>query len=83
MAMLQISRLTFGYEGGVENIFENVNLILDTTWRLGLIGRNGKGQTTFLKLLKMCIRDSLRDAQGHGRDRQARRRGNTLELIAA
>lgn len=51
MAMLQISRLTFGYEGGVENIFENVNLILDTTWRLGLIGRNGKGKTTFLKLL--------------------------------
>ena len=47
MAMLQISRLTFGYEGGVENIFENVNLILDTTWRLGLIGRNGKGKTTF------------------------------------
>ena len=32
-------------------IFKNVNLTLDTDWKLGLIGRNGSGKTTLLKLL--------------------------------
>lgn len=51
MAQIQISNLTFGYEGSYENVFENVSLTLDTDWRLGLVGRNGKGKTTLLRLL--------------------------------
>lgn len=51
MSMIRISDLTFGYDGSYENVFENVSLCLDTDWRLGLTGRNGRGKTTLLKLL--------------------------------
>ena len=51
MSEIKISNLTFAYEGGYENIFENVSFSLDTDWRTGLIGRNGRGKTTLLKLL--------------------------------
>ena len=51
MAQISVSNLTFCYEGSFDNIFENVSFVIDTDWRLGLIGRNGKGKTTFLNLL--------------------------------
>ena len=35
-----------------EIIFSGVSFNIDTDWKLGLIGRNGKGKTTFLKLLQ-------------------------------
>ena len=40
---LSIRDLTFAYPGG-EPVFEHLNLNLDTGWRLGLIGRNGRGK---------------------------------------
>ena len=51
MSLIQVSNLTFGYEGSYENIFENASFQLDTNWRLGFTGRNGRGKTTFLNLL--------------------------------
>ena len=51
MSLIQISGLTFAYEGSYENIFENVSFQIDTNWRLGFVGRNGRGKTTFLNLL--------------------------------
>ena len=51
MAQINVSGLTFGYEGSYDNIFEDVSFSVDTDWKLGLIGRNGKGKTTFLNLL--------------------------------
>ena len=51
MSMIKISNLTFAYEGGYDNIFENLSLQIDTSWKLGLVGRNGRGKTTLLKLL--------------------------------
>ena len=51
MSLLQVSDLTFGYEGSFDNIFENISFSVDTDWKLGFIGRNGKGKTTFLNLL--------------------------------
>ncbi|MGN1100892.1 MAG: ATP-binding cassette domain-containing protein, partial [Huintestinicola sp.] len=51
MSVISINGLSFGYDGAEENIFENVNLQLDTSWRLGLTGRNGRGKTTLLRLL--------------------------------
>ena len=51
MSLISVTNLTFGYDGSVQNVFENVSLNIDTDWKLGLIGRNGKGKTTFLKLL--------------------------------
>lgn len=51
MSLINVKNLTFAYEGSHDNIFENVSFLLDTDWRLGLTGRNGRGKTTFLKLL--------------------------------
>lgn len=52
MSLINITNLTFGYDGGYENIFENVSFQIDTDWRLGFTGRNGRGKTTFLRLLQ-------------------------------
>lgn len=51
MSVIQIQNLTFGYDAHYQTIFENVSLTLDTDWRLGLIGRNGRGKTTLARLL--------------------------------
>ena len=51
MAQISVNNLTFSYEGSFDNIFENVSFSIDTDWKLGFIGRNGKGKTTFLNLL--------------------------------
>ncbi len=51
MAQINVSNLDFAYEGSSDMVFENVSFSIDTNWKLGLIGRNGKGKTTFLNLL--------------------------------
>ena len=51
MSLINVSNLTFGYDGSYDTIFEKVSFQLDTNWKLGFTGRNGKGKTTFLKLL--------------------------------
>lgn len=51
MALIDIRSLTFEYPGSLEPIFHDLDLQLDTDWKLGFIGRNGYGKTTFLKLL--------------------------------
>lgn len=51
MSLINIRDLSFEYEGSFEKVFENINLQFDTSWRLGLTGRNGRGKTTLLKLL--------------------------------
>ena len=49
--VINVNNLTFCYEGSFDNIFENVSFSIDTDWKLGFIGRNGKGKTTFARLL--------------------------------
>ena len=51
MSIIQINNVTFAYPNGSENVFTDLNLRLDSSWKLGLVGRNGRGKTTFLKLL--------------------------------
>ena len=51
MSLINVANLTFSYETSPEPVFENVSFQIDSSWRLGLTGRNGKGKTTFLKLL--------------------------------
>ena len=51
MSQIIITDMSFSYKTYYEPIFEKITLNLDTDWRLGLIGRNGRGKTTFLKLL--------------------------------
>ena len=51
MAQIQVTDLTFSYEGSFDTVLEDVTFNIDTDWKLGLIGRNGKGKTTLLNLL--------------------------------
>jgi len=51
MSLINISDLTFSYPGSYDDIFTNVSFQVDTDWKLGFCGRNGRGKTTFLKLL--------------------------------
>ncbi|WP_462425456.1 ribosomal protection-like ABC-F family protein [Fusobacterium varium] len=51
MSLINISNLTFAYDGSADNIFENISFQIDTDWKLGFTGRNGRGKTTFLNLL--------------------------------
>ncbi len=51
MSIINVKNLTFAYDGSYDNIFENVSFQIDTDWKLGFTGRNGRGKTTFLHLL--------------------------------
>ncbi len=51
MSLISVNNLSFGYDGSYNMVFENVNFQIDTNWKLGFIGRNGRGKTTFLNLL--------------------------------
>lgn len=48
---IQFKEMCFGFDELEKPLFQQVNLMIDTTWRLGLVGRNGRGKTTLLKLL--------------------------------
>ena len=52
MPMITVKDLTFGYDGSDKTLFCGINVTIDTTWKLALAGRNGRGKTTFFKLLK-------------------------------
>ncbi len=49
MSLINVSNLTFGYDGSYDTIFEKVSFQLDTNWKLGFTGRNGKGKDHFFK----------------------------------
>lgn len=51
MSLINVTNLTFSYEGSYDTIFEDVSFQLDTNWKLGFTGRNGRGKTTFFNLL--------------------------------
>lgn len=52
MSLIKVTNLTFAYEGSYDNIFKQVSFQIDTDWKLGFTGRNGRGKTTFLHLLQ-------------------------------
>lgn len=49
---LNVQDLSFTYEGSYTPVFDHVSFHADTAWRLGLLGRNGRGKTTLLRLLQ-------------------------------
>lgn len=50
MSMIGVENLTFSYPSGSDYVFENVSFQIDTDWKLGFVGRNGRGKTTLLQL---------------------------------
>lgn len=87
MAQISVNHLTFYYEGSYDNIFEEVSFQIDTNWKLGLIGRNGRGKTTFLQLLmgkyeyKGSIQAETAFTYFPPVISEAAKKQNTLELI--
>ena len=51
MSMIQVKDLTFSYPSSYDLVFERVSFQIGTDWKLGFVGRNGRGKTTFLSLL--------------------------------
>ena len=50
MSLISVKGLSFSYRKG-EPVFSDVSFDLDTNWRTAVIGMNGCGKTTFLRLL--------------------------------
>jgi len=51
MSTIVCRRLSFGYDSSARNVFTNLDLVIDTGWRSALVGRNGRGKTTLLRLI--------------------------------
>ena len=51
MSKIELSKVNFTYPGSSEPVLEDFSVTLDTGWKTGLIGRNGRGKTTLLALL--------------------------------
>lgn len=52
MSQIRVSNLTFAHEGSYDHLFEDVSFQMDSDWKLGFTGRNGRGKTTFMRLLQ-------------------------------
>jgi len=48
---LRLENVSFHHESPFTPLFEGLSLRLDTAWRTALVGRNGRGKTTLLRLL--------------------------------
>ena len=50
MSQILIQNLDFTYDGDHTPVFERLNLQWDTDWKLGLVGRNGRGDRKSTRL---------------------------------
>lgn len=55
MSTINFNSVTFYYKDSLNKIFDDLTLNIDTNWRLGLIGRNGRGKSTLLNLIDRKI----------------------------
>ena len=51
MSMIRVDNLTFSYSSSYDEIFKDVSFTIDLDWKLGFVGRKGRGKTTFMNLL--------------------------------
>lgn len=58
MSTISLKEMTFYYDEFFKNVFTDINLNLDTSWKLGLVGRNGRGKTTLMKLINGELKPS-------------------------
>ena len=55
MSSIAINSVTYYHTSPEEKLFDNFTLNISTDWKLGLIGRNGRGKTTLLNLIDKKI----------------------------
>ncbi len=58
MSQILLQQVSFTYDGDHTPVFQALDLQLDTSWKLGLVGRNGRGKTTLLRLLEGSLTGS-------------------------
>ena len=75
--MLEISDLTFRF--GSRALFDGANAFLSAGWKVGLVGRNGTGKSTLLKLIK----DEAQKGSGSIRLQRGARMGFVAQEVAA
>lgn len=51
MSVIIINNISFTYPSGSEPVFDHLSFSFDSSWKTGIIGRNGKGKTTLFRLL--------------------------------
>lgn len=51
MSSIVFNHVDFQYDEPFKQVFSDFNLVMDTTWRTGLVGPNGEGKSTLLNLL--------------------------------
>jgi lincosamide and streptogramin A transport system ATP-binding/permease protein len=51
MSLIQILNFSYTHKGAVHALFDHVQFQIDSQWKLGFIGRNGRGKTSFLRCL--------------------------------
>ncbi|MGM9941027.1 MAG: ATP-binding cassette domain-containing protein [Bulleidia sp.] len=51
MSVIILDNISFAYPSGSEPVFDHLSFFFDSTWKTGIIGRNGKGKTTLFRLL--------------------------------
>jgi lincosamide and streptogramin A transport system ATP-binding/permease protein len=51
VATLRLSNVDFNYSSPYTPVFTDLSLSIETEWKTALIGRNGRGKTTLLRLL--------------------------------
>ncbi len=66
MAQIELRNVTFYYDDFYHPIFENLNVNLNTDWKMALVGRNGRGKTTLLKLLEGSLEASAGEIRREG-----------------
>jgi len=80
--MIKVSNLSFSYNEGL-TVLDGINLEFDQR-STAIIGQNGAGKTTFVKLLKGLLRPSNGDISIHGQDirnRTAAELASTIGLV--
>jgi lincosamide and streptogramin A transport system ATP-binding/permease protein len=51
MASIVFDRVEFHYQDPFQDVFSGLDLVIETRWRTALVGRNGRGKTTLLRMI--------------------------------
>jgi len=61
MLIIDINNISYKYDNLAYKVLKNINIKIDSSDKIGLIGKNGSGKTTLLKI----INGSLKPDNGH------------------
>ena len=56
MSFITVKNLSFKYPSGTENVLNDISLKVEKGEKLAIIGQNGAGKTTFVKMLNGLLK---------------------------